>query len=278
MQISLAYSPCPNDTYIFEAIANHKVAQDIQYSISLADVQELNMSALDNKFDVSKISFATYPLIAADYQILDAGSALGFNCGPMLIAKENYTPDDQQINRLNIGIPGKLTTANLLLSIAYPHAIQKKEMLFSDIEDAILNNKIDAGLIIHENRFTYESKGLKKIIDLGEYWQENFHFPIPLGCIVVKRSLPEIVKKNINEQIKQSILYAKTDIQSAMPYIRENAQEMNEDVMMQHIKLYVNDFSLSLGEVGKSAINFLFQKGYEVGLLPEMKVSAFIER
>lgn len=276
MQLSLAYSTCPNDTYIFEAIANNKIVNDFQFSISLADVQELNNKAIERSYDVSKISFAAYPFISADYQILDSGSALGFNCGPLLITKTNYAAENDQINNLNIGIPGKLTTANLLLSIAYPHANQKKEMLFSDIEDALLNNKIDAGLIIHENRFTYESKGLKNIIDLGEFWQNNFHFPIPLGCIVVKRSLPESVKQEINEQIKLSILHAKNDLQSAMSYIKEHAQEMSEDVMKQHIHLYVNDFSLSLGEVGRSAIDFLFQKGNEVGLLPKIVGETFI--
>lgn len=276
MNFSLAYSPCPNDTFIFDALANRKLASSFDFDIMLHDVQELNKLAIEQQFDVTKISFAVYPFIAAHYQILEAGAALGFNCGPLLISKKIYEAKSEVINALKIGIPGVHTTANLLLSIAFPDAINRVPMLFSAIEDAVLQQELDAGLIIHENRFTYEAKGLNKIIDLGEFWQSSFNFPIPLGCIVVRRSLPEDVKQAINDQIRASLSQAKKNSADTMNYVKQHASELSEEVMQQHIDLYVNDFSLSLAEQGKNAINFLFQKGHEVGLLPVVEKRIFL--
>lgn len=276
MKFSLAYSPCPNDTYIFEALAHHRIREQFDYDIDLKDVQELNQDAIKGKYDISKISFAAYPFIADDYEILDAGAALGFDCGPLLIARDKMQPDELAINRLKIAIPGVNTTANLLFSIAYPQAINKVEMLFSQIEDAVLSGEVDAGIIIHENRFTFQQKGLYQIMDLGQHWQQKYRLPIPLGCIVVRRSLPENLKLEIEFQIRKSLQNSKKNEREAMPYIKQHAQAMDYSVMRQHIDLYVNDYTASLGEYGRKAILFLFEKGHELGLLPKINTNIFV--
>jgi 1,4-dihydroxy-6-naphthoate synthase len=276
MNLKLGFSPCPNDTFIFDALVNKRIeTKNHKFQIHMTDVEELNRMAFEAILDITKISAATYPKIADNYILIDAGSALGSKNGPILISKQKIYPDE--INELKIAIPGFNTTANLLLSIAFPNAKNKKEYLFSHIEEVVLSGETDAGLIIHESRFTYKAKGLKKIVDLGEYWETKFNQLIPLGCIAVKRSLsPEIIK-TINSLIKESIEYAFKHPDESTNYIKKNAQEIDNEVIRQHINLYVNQYSIELGKTGREAIRFLYEKGIELNLLPKINGAIFID-
>jgi len=274
-KISLGFSTCPNDTFIFDAMVHHKIdTKNLEFDVVLGDVEELNSKALQNKLDVTKISYHAFSKIAQNYLLLDSGSALGYKNGPLLISKRKIYSDE--LNDVKIAIPGVNTTANLLLSIAFPKAKNKKEFLFSNIEDAILDNEVDAGLIIHENRFTYEKKGLNKIIDLGEYWEKETGLPIPLGGIAVNRNLNHNLQLKINRVLKRSVEYAFANPKSAYPYIKQYAQEMDEDVMYKHIELYVNNFTVELGKQGRKAIEILYEKAISLGVLPEMNKQIFL--
>jgi 1,4-dihydroxy-6-naphthoate synthase len=274
-KISLGFSTCPNDTFIFDAMIHQKIdTEGLEFEVVLGDVEELNQKALQGELDVTKISYHAYSKIADNYLILDSGSALGYKNGPLLISRLKIYPDE--VDELKIAIPGINTTANLLFSIAYPHAKNKKEYLFSDIEEAVLSNEVDAGLIIHENRFTYEKKGLKKIIDLGEYWEKETGLPIPLGGIVVNRKLDNEIQHKINRILKRSVAFAFEDPKSAYPFIKQHAQEMDEDVMYKHIELYVNDFTKELGSEGRNAIDALYKRAISLGVLPKMNEQIFL--
>lgn len=269
-------SPCPNDTFMFDALLHNKInLEDCEFTPVMDDVQQLNERAMRTDLEVTKMSFFAYTKVPHHYKILNAGSALGKNCGPILISKK---PIDKHadLSQLNVCIPGANTTANLLLSIFYPEIKNKTAILFSDIENALLNDEYDAGLIIHENRFTYELKGLNKIVDLGEAWQQATGYHIPLGCIVVKRSIDEAMQKKIDKLLHKSVKYAFSHPDSVMKFVRQHAQEMDEAVMKQHIVLYVNNFSIDLGVQGKAAIAHLFKKGQEVGLIGEMPDDIFV--
>ena len=273
--ISLGFSPCPNDTFIFDAMVHQKIDTDgICFIYLLADVEELNRQAFAKEIEMTKISFNAFFSLAEDYVLLNSGAALGENNGPLLISKKPYTSQD--IPKLKIAIPGKNTTANLLFSIAFPNATNKVEMLFSEIENAVLQGKVDAGLIIHENRFTYASRGLQKIIDLGEYWENLTGMPIPLGGIIVRRGLDEDLIHKIDKALKKSVEFAFANPQSGLEFIRQNAQEMEEEVMYKHINLYVNDFTLSLGDKGRQAVRVLYEKALEKGLIKPIIKSLFI--
>jgi 1,4-dihydroxy-6-naphthoate synthase len=208
--------------------------------------------------------------------LLDAGSALGRNCGPLLISKRPISSEEVSRGKLRVAIPGKYTTANVLLGLAFPNAQRKTELLFSEIENALLREQFDAGLIIHENRFTYEAKGLKKIIDLGEFWEGETGAPIPLGGIVIKRSLPHEVKHAVNRVLRRSVEYAFANRAVSLPYVREHAQEMSEVVMYKHIDLYVNEYSVDLGTDGRRAVELLFERGRTAGLIPPTKGDLFV--
>ena len=251
-EIEIAFSPCPNDTFIFDALLHSKIdTGNYTFKPILEDVQTLNAWAKEGKYPVTKLSYAVYPKVANNYKILNAGSALGNGVGPLLLAKND---NHQAVESCTIAIPGEDTTAHLLFSLAYPEAKNKVFLRFDEIEDFVLQGR-GLGVIIHENRFTYAEKGLHKIIDLGNYWEEKVQQPIPLGGIVVNRSFPEEVQKDIDELIKKSIEFANAHYRTQpSTYIKEHAQEMTEAVMLQHIGLYVNDYSLQLGENGKQAI------------------------
>jgi 1,4-dihydroxy-6-naphthoate synthase len=265
MNLTLGYSPCPNDCFIFDALAHHKVdTEGLDFEVLLEDVETLNRKALNGELDVTKLSFHAFGHVLDKYILLRSGSALGFNCGPLIISKYEITDPEKEIR--SIAIPGKLTTANFLLSIAYPGITNKIEYVFSDIEEAVLKGKVDAGLIIHENRFTYQEKGLLKVRDLGEYWESLIHAPIPLGGIVAKRMFDPSLQQKINRVIRKSLAYAFANPGDVMPYVRAHAQEMDEEVMKKHIALYVNDFSLDLGTTGIDAVNLMFEKARERGL------------
>jgi 1,4-dihydroxy-6-naphthoate synthase len=257
MTLTLGFSPCPNDTFIFDALANKKIdTQGLDFDIRLEDVETLNQWALRGILDVSKISYGVLPLVMDSYRLLDSGGALGQGVGPLLISSEPLPLS--AIDSATIAIPGERTTAHLLFSLAFPAARNKKYMIFSDIEDAVLTGKADCGVIIHENRFTYHQRGLCKLLDLGEYWEKETGAPIPLGGIVFRRDQPELASR-VNGLIRASLEYAFANYPTLSEYVRVHAQEMDETVMRQHIDLYVNNFSLSLGEAGENAVNTLLR-------------------
>ncbi len=252
MNFKIAFSPCPNDTFIFDALVHQKIdTQGLRFDPILEDVQTLNKWALEGKFDVSKISYGVYPKIAKDYVILDSGSALGKGVGPLLIASSGLiqTPIEQQL----IAIPGEDTTAHFLFSYAYPNAVNKIFLRYDEIESFVQEGK-GLGVIIHENRFTYAQKGLICLADLGNVWENKTGLSIPLGGIVMKRNLPAEIIQKTGSLIRQSLEFAYQNSSVLTEYVTRNAQEMEEDVMRQHIELYVNEHSLSLGERGKDAI------------------------
>lgn len=257
MKITLGLSPCPNDTFIFDALLHKKIdTEGIEFVVSFADVKQLNQWAFREQLDMTKLSFNAFARCVSKYVLLDSGSALGTNCGPLLIKK----PDTVLFSSSSIAIPGKYTTANLLLGIANPKYSNKKEMLFSEIEDEVLSGNADAGLIIHENRFTYQKKGLKKVQDLGEFWEQKTGLPLPLGGIVIKRSLPFNIKKKVERVLRNSVQYAFNNRKSSLDFVKSHAQEMDSDVIDSHIALYVNNYSVSLTETGREAIQLLFDK------------------
>jgi 1,4-dihydroxy-6-naphthoate synthase len=271
---TIGFSPCPNDTFIFDAMINNRLQVTDAWTPHLLDVEALNKNAAEERFDVTKMSFAAYALVSDKYQILNSGSALGRGCGPLIISKSSLSLDD--LKDKTIAIPGSRTTANLLMSIFVPECKAKLEMVFSDIEEAVLSGRCDAGLIIHENRFTYEQKGLFKVADLGELWEKKTGLPIPLGCIAVKRSLSEDEKKNIDDLIRNSVEFAFQNPIASKEYIAYHAQEMDPAVQQQHIDLYVNDFSVNLGDDGKKAIMTLFNEGFKSGIIPQVSEPIFI--
>ena len=275
MNLSIAYSPCPNDTFIFDALAHQKIdTEGLTFDIIHGDVETLNREAMDGKYDITKLSYHAFAYMSNQYQLLTAGSALGRGCGPLMISKDEIPRS--KIEFCLIGIPGRLTTANFLMSLAFPEAATKKEMVFNEIENALLNDAIDIGLIIHENRFTYIHKGLKKIIDLGEWWEKKYQLPIPLGGIVTRRDFEPELQLKINRVVKRSVEFALANPAQTMQYVRDHAQEMDEQVMQQHIALYVNDFSVDLGEEGKAAISALYEVAAEKKIIPGMHYPLFV--
>jgi 1,4-dihydroxy-6-naphthoate synthase len=278
MKLSLAFSPCPNDCFIFDAIVNRRIdLEGLEFEVRLGDVETLNRDAFAGRTDITKLSYHAYAYCANDYVLLDAGSALGRNCGPLLISAREISREEVASGKLKIAIPGKYTTANFLFGLAFPKATNKTELVFSEIEQAVLAGKFDAGLIIHENRFTYADRGLKKIIDLGEYWESTTGLPIPLGGIVAKRNLPDEVKRTVNRVLRRSVEFAFADRAASLPYVRAHAQEMSEEVMYKHIDLYVNQFSVDLGTEGRRAVETLFRKARELGVVPVIDKPIFLD-
>lgn len=273
--LTIGYSPCPNDTFIFDALVHEKIdTEGLQFEVVLKDVEELNHRAFEQDLDISKLSYHAMAHLLKPYQLLNSGSALGSGVGPLLISKQHMT--EAEIDAAKIAIPGKYTTANFLLALAYPRATDKVEMLFSEVEEAVLSGDVDAGLIIHENRFTYEEKGLVKLIDLGNYWEEVSGNLIPLGGIVVRRKFDQALKEKIDRVLKRSIAFAFENRASSSEYVKAHAQEMDEKVMQQHIDLYVNQYSLDLGEEGRKAVKHLFQMAVEKGLIDEVGEAIFV--
>ena len=281
MNLTLGFSPCPNDTFIFDAMIHHKIdTEGLTFDVFYDDVETLNQKAMRGELDITKLSYHAFAYVADKYVLLDAGSALGFGVGPMLICKkepyELLTDLETQASNVKIGIPGKYTTANFLLGTAFPNATNKVELVFSEIEDAVLDGRIDVGLIIHENRFTYQDKGLKKIIDLGDYWEKETGCAIPLGGIVANRRLPEDVQHKINRVIRRSVEFAFENPKSGLEFIRSHAQEMSEEVMYKHIELYVNQYSVDLGAEGKKAIKLLFDTALKNNIIPPIENELFL--
>ena len=255
MKLSIGFSPCPNDTFIFDALVNAKIdTGEFTFEPVLEDAQTLNKWAIEKRLDISKISYGVLPLLIDNYTLLNSGGALGNGVGPLLIGMNEIQDIQKPIADFTIALPGENTTAYLLFSFAFPSATKKVFKVFNEIENAVLRGEVDAGVIIHENRFTYKQKGLKKLLDLGEYWERQTKVPIPLGGIVGKKSLPDKTLNAVDELIRQSLEYAFQHKNPLAEYVKLHSQEMDEQVMQQHIDLYVNQYSLALGKDGKEAV------------------------
>jgi 1,4-dihydroxy-6-naphthoate synthase len=277
MTLTLGFSPCPNDCFMFDAMVHRRIdLEGLDFDVRMADIEALNSAAFAGDVDITKLSFHAYAYCADDYVLLDAGSALGRNCGPLLISQRPISPEEVAAGDVRIAIPGKYTTANFLLSLAFPRATDKSECLFSDIEAGVLDGRFDAGLIIHENRFTYADRGLKKIIDLGEFWESETGAAIPLGGIVISRRLPADVRQRVNRVMRRSVEYAFANRDASLPFVRANAQAMSDEVMYKHIDLYVNEYSVDLGVDGRRAVEVLFERARNSGVIPEMKADLFL--
>lgn len=280
--LSLGFSPCPNDTFIFDSLVHQQVADcDLTFEVFLEDVETLNQWAFEGKLDITKLSYSAFLQLTDTYQLLDSGSALGFGVGPLLVTTKEKAASISDIQTFlqtaRIAIPGKYTTANLLLSLAFPQAKNKKEVLFSNIEAAVLSGEFDAGLIIHENRFTYAERGLEKLMDCGAWWESETNAAIPLGGIVIKKSLPQSVKQKVQKAIKNSLELSWQAYPTLSNFITHHAQEMSEDVMRKHINLYVNEYSKSLAKTGRNAIDTLFNRAYTAGIIAEIPKDYMIE-
>lgn len=275
MKLTLGFSPCPNDTFIFEAMVHGRIdTEGLEFDWFLADVEELNRRAMQGTVDITKMSYHAYARAATGYLILDSGSALGRNNGPLVVSRHRIDPG--ALDDTLIAIPGRYTTANLLFSIFWPGATRKREYLFSEIPAAVLSGEVDAGLIIHETRFTYQALGLVKIADTGERWEELTGLPVPLGGIVVNRRVDETTAAKVSRTIRRSIEYASARPEASVSFIRENARETDPEVMKEHISLYVNSFSMSLGQEGRSAIKRLYTVAVEKGVLEPLPERIFL--
>jgi 1,4-dihydroxy-6-naphthoate synthase len=257
MHFTLGFSPCPNDTFIFDALVNQKIdTEGITFDVHLEDVQTLNEWAKSGKLNISKISYGVLPIVQNNYTLLSSGGALGKGVGPLLISKKSVA-DLAEIDNMKIAVPGINTTAHVLFSMAFPKAKNKQFLVFNEIEAAVLSGAVDAGVIIHENRFTYQDKGLIKLMDLGAYWEEKLDCPIPLGGIIMQNTFDLATQNKIEQLIKKSVEYAFQYYPQITEYVRCHAQEMSESVMRQHIDLYVNNYSIDLGIEGRKAVNTL---------------------
>lgn len=275
MKLTLGYSPCPNDTFIFDAMVHHKIdTEGLTFDVIMEDVEALNQRAFQQELDITKLSYHALAHLVDSYALLDAGSALGNGVGPLLVTKNEVIKN--QMSTAKIAIPGKYTTANFLFSLAYPESKNKVELIFSDIEGAILRGEVDAGVIIHENRFTYHERGLYKIMDLGEYWESTTGMPIPLGGIVANRRLPQELQEKINRIMARSVQYAFENPHSSYEYVAAHAQEMDESVRQKHIQLYVNNYTKELSNEGRAAIEYLFKTALDKKIIPPYASKIFV--
>ena len=280
--LSLGYSPCPNDCFIFYALAHEKLEPDkvepskvvpkINWEIRLEDVEALNQLAKRVTLDVSKISYHAYTHLMNDYVMLPAGGALGKGVGPLIVTKEKL----ESLSNKRVAIPGGLTTANLLLKLSQPDDINIVTLRYDQIMPAVAKGEVDAGLIIHESRFTYKEHGLLKFLDVGEWWESTTGHLLPLGGIIAKRSLGKETLQRINAAIKESLEYAYKYPEQTKNYVAKYAQEMSEEVRQKHIDLYVNEYSLDVGKAGKAAVTELFKRAEERGFIPKLKQEIFL--
>ncbi len=254
MVYTLGFSPCPNDTFIFDALVNNKIdSNGFKFDVRLEDVETLNELAINNQLDFTKISYGVLPLILKNYKVLNSGSALGTGVGPLLISNKPTT--FTEVDDCTIAIPGENTTAHMLFTQAFPAARNKVFKRYDEIENFVLQSGDKAlGVIIHENRFTYFQRGLHKIVDLGNFWEEKTGYPIPLGGIVGKRSIDQEILRQVDALIKKSIEYSFKHYPLITEYVKMHSQEMEPEIMKKHIDLYVNEYSIDLGRAGKDAI------------------------
>jgi 1,4-dihydroxy-6-naphthoate synthase len=274
--MTLGYSPCPNDTHIFYALVHGRVdCRGLGFRERLEDVETLNRLALGGTLDVSKVSCHALGFIRDEYCVLRAGAALGNGCGPLVVSRD-YTRISE-LKGKRVALPGRYTTASLLFSLSFPDFGEAVFMPFHMIMDAVRKGEVDAGVIIHESRFTYASYGLKMVMDLGEWWENETGRPIPLGCVVARRSLGDAVVSDLEKALRDSIVYASERPSEASGYIRGHSREMNDEVCAAHIGLYVNDYSLDLGREGESALNALLDRAESCGLIPKSSKKLIIK-
>lgn len=275
MHLTLGFSPCPNDTFIFDAMIHQRVdTEGVTFDVVMEDVETLNLRAFKQELHITKLSYHAFAYLTNHYVLLESGSALGKGVGPLLIAKKPMVKS--LVNQSLIAIPGRFTTANFLFSLAYPKALHKKELVFHDIEAAVLAESVGAGVIIHENRFTYQQKGLVKLMDLGAFWEKTTAMPIPLGGIVVRRDVPFDIQQKVQRIMQRSVQYAFENPTASKAFIRENAQEMDDKVMQQHIDLYVNDYTKGLGQEGRKAVLMFFKKAADLNIISHYTSDIFI--
>lgn len=275
MHLTLGFSPCPNDTFIFDAMIHNRIdTEGLTFKPIMEDVEALNHRAFRNELAVTKLSYYAFAHLVDKYALLESGSALGNGVGPLLIA--NTESIKAVINQSLIAIPGKYTTANFLCSLAFPEAQNKKELVFHEIEGAILRGDVAAGVIIHENRFTYQNHGLVKLMDLGEFWENTTHKPIPLGGIVVRRDLPIEVQQKMERVMRRSVQFAFAHPLASYDFVAQHAQEMDETVRQKHIDLYVNSFTMGLGNDGRAAVEMLFEMANERSIIPRYTSKIFL--
>jgi 1,4-dihydroxy-6-naphthoate synthase len=265
--LSLGYSPCPNDTFIFDALVHGRIdTHGLRFGERLEDVETLNLLAREGALDVTKVSYGALPYLLDRYVLLRSGGALGRGCGPLLVAREAM--DAGGLAGKRIAIPGRLTTAFLLLRLCAGSGVTVEERVYSDIMPAVERGDVDAGLIIHESRFTYPQHGLVKVVDLGEWWERATGLPIPLGGILARRSLGVETLRDLEDALRGSVEHAFAHPEDSRDYVRAHAQEMDDAVTRQHIDLYVNRFSADLGDEGVRAVEALFERARQAGIVP----------
>ncbi|MFQ3579083.1 MAG: 1,4-dihydroxy-6-naphthoate synthase [Bacteroidales bacterium] len=276
-ELQVAFSPCPNDTFIFDALINKDLTNgEYRFKTVIKDIDELNKLAQTHEFDLIKVSAYAFAFLSDSYQILDSGAALGKNNGPLLVAKQQY--DLSNISKLRIALPGEHTTATLLFKMRFPEAQNLSYMVFSDIEKAVLHNKADVGVLIHEVRFTYQNNGLVQLLDFGQWWEQETGYALPLGFIVVKRSLPGTVRLKLNILLRESIEKAFSNPAEAMEFVKKHAQKTDDSVIRQHILTYVNNYTLTLKHEGRDAIRKFYEKAIEKQLIPIQPEDIIIEK
>ena len=277
MKLTLGFSTCPNDTFVFDAMIHGKIdTEGLTFDVILSDIEDLNRMAFEHAIQVTKLSYHAFAFVSENYILLNAGSALGRKNGPLLISR--FPVDPEMVKLQRIAIPGKFTTANLLFSLFFPDARDKREYLFSEIEDALLNDEVDSGVIIHENRFTFEKRGLVKLFDLGERWENKTGLPIPLGGIAADKSLPADVLQKMDRVMAKSVAYALQNPDSSREFVKEYAKELDEEVIRQHIALYVNDFTVDLGKEGRDAIVQFFREARLMNIIPDGTEKIFLKK
>lgn len=274
----LAYSPCPNDTYIFAALSNGLLPDAPKVRVVFEDIHELNRSAELGEYELTKVSYGAIPYLMEHHRILRAGGALGRGCGPLLITRPGESTRLEDYRDRLIAIPGERTTAFMLLQLALGVRPPSLHLRFDTIVDAVANGTVDAGLIIHESRFTYQAAGLVQIADMGDWWESQTGLPIPLGAILVRDDVPPERAQALNDAIRRSLAFARANEAAIMPYVREHAFEMSDDVMRKHIALYVNDYSDDVGDTGIAATIELFHRAQEAGILPGTIAPRFLGR
>lgn len=257
MRVSLAYSPCPNDTFMFHAMVKGLIdTEGLSFDVTLSDVEDLNLRATSGAYDISKMSYHGWFNVMEHYRMLESGSALGYDCGPLCVCKAGNSAA-AKLKNPRVAIPGRFTTGALLYDLAFKGQGIKVPMLFSDIGRSVLSDECDLGVLIHESRFTYAEQGLELVCDLGSWWQKTSGAPIPLGGIAVKRSLGEEFAQKAERVLRRSITYAMEHPEASGSYVAAHAQEISKDVLKQHIEMFVNKYSLSLGNEGLRAIELL---------------------
>lgn len=274
--LTLAYSPCPNDTYIFSALTNGLLQDAPAVRVQLEDIENLNNSAIKGGYELTKVSYGAIPRLMENYRILRAGGALGRGCGPLLITRPGNGSSVEDYKDRLIAIPGEMTTAFMLLRLAMKRRPQTLALRFDRIVEAVANGTADAGLVIHESRFTYQDAGLVQVIDLGDWWESQTGMPIPLGAILARRDLDDAAASGVNDAIVRSLRFARENEPAVMKYVREHATEMQEDVMRKHIDLYVNEFSDDVRDEGVAAVKELFARAHAAGIIPETAEAHFV--